>query len=139
RKLFEEEYLRPAAPALDAPAFAPPGAAATVHIDGHADGDGPERARAVAELRAVLRRGGVRLRAVHHLDGTARAHGRIVVYARCELDDAVVWGVGAADRSEERRVGKARGWRRAAGQSPTGPWARLRAAAGGGWTGAGPG
>ncbi|WP_329087244.1 2-isopropylmalate synthase [Streptosporangium sp. NBC_01469] len=103
REVFEEEYLRRAAPPFDVP-----GAVVTLHIDGHAHDDGPGWTRAVAALRAAFHRGDVRIRVVHHVDEAARAPGgRVAVYAECELNggdgdgdgdgDGTVWGVGVED------------------------------------------
>ncbi|MFF4192637.1 2-isopropylmalate synthase [Nonomuraea sp. NPDC001831] len=94
RRLFEQEYLTPGDPA-DPPGDLPgdlAGTVATLHVDGGAYGQA--RSDTAAALRTALEAAGVRVRAVHHLDGAAG--GEVTVYARCVLDGGTAWGAGAA-------------------------------------------
>ncbi|MFI6924575.1 2-isopropylmalate synthase [Nonomuraea spiralis] len=112
RRLFEEEYMAAGAAPGDLA-----GTVATLHIDdagadagagaGGSGGGARGRAASVAALRAALRRAGVRIRAVHHLDGPTGIPsgvssgvpggvpgGEVAVYAQCGPDGGTVWGAG---------------------------------------------
>ncbi|MEU5861843.1 2-isopropylmalate synthase [Nonomuraea sp. NPDC047529] len=116
RRLFEEEYR--AAPVGD-----PAGAVATLYVD---DGTyGQARSATVAALRAALEAAGVRVRAVHHLDGaTGATGGEVAVYARCGLDGGTAWGAGAgpeAGAAALAAVGAALARARREGRPPAAP------------------
>jgi 2-isopropylmalate synthase len=89
--LFEQEYLVAAAP----PAALRQASAATLYVDGPVAA-GPADVRGA--LVAVFAPSGVAVGAVHLVGRRAgraeRDADRLTVYAACEIDGAVVWGVG---------------------------------------------